>query len=286
MVKATNSDGVWQDEPIAIRIIIKAPFWKTLAFKIIFALVLTILILYTINSQVRKIRKKQEVERRIFEFEKNVFELEQKVLHLQMNPHFLFNSLNSIQSFIMKNDTDNAVNFMSKFSNLMRLILSTSKSSYIVLQDEIKLLRYYLDIESLRFDNKFEYEITVDSEIDEDFISIPSHMIQPLAENSIKHGLIHKEGKGKIDIRFSQKENHIQVIVEDNGVGRERAEEIIIRKKLQKSAQGILITKERLQVFNRQQKTNLFEILIVDLYNNNGQPDGTKVILNIPFIEI
>lgn len=203
-----------------------------------------------------------------------------------MNPHFLFNSLNSIQSFIMKNDTDNAVNFMSKFSNLMRLILSTSKSSYIVLQDEIKLLRYYLDIESLRFDNKFEYEITVDSEIDEDFISIPSHMIQPLAENSIKHGLIHKEGKGKIDIRFSQKENHIQVIVEDNGVGRERAEEIIVRKKLQKSAQGILITKERLQVFNRQQKTNLFEILIVDLYDNNGQPEGTKVILNIPFIEI
>jgi ligand-binding sensor domain-containing protein/two-component sensor histidine kinase len=284
-VKATNSDGLWSDKILSVYIEIAAPFWKTLWFKFVSALVLTFLIWYTVYSQMRKIRKKQEIERRIFEFEKNVFDLQQRILHLQMNPHFLFNSLNSVQSFIMKNDTDNAINYLSKFSNLMRLILTTSRTTNVYIQDEIKLLHYYLEIESLRFEHKFKYNIIVDKRIDEDFTAIPSHMIQPLVENCIKHGLLNKEGDGFVNIEFKLFENFIEVSIEDNGIGRTRAAEIMEKKKLQSSSQGIAITKERLNILNRQFSTDVFGLEYKDMFDADRIPSGTLAVLRVPFMD-
>jgi len=215
-----------------------------------------------------------------------VFDLEQKVLHLQMNPHFLFNSLNSIQSFILKNESDQAVHYLSKFSNLMRLILQTSRSSHVVVSDEIKLLHYYLEIETLRFENVFEYQISLDPDIDEEFTAIPAHMVQPLVENSIKHGLIHKKGKGHVFVIFKQNKDHIEVTIEDNGVGRKRASEIQKSKKLEVSNQGIKITRERLEIFNKQKNVPTYGIEYVDLHNEHGEASGTKVVLKVPFMDV
>ena len=284
-VKATNSDGLWSDKILSVYIEIATPFWKTLWFKFVSTFVLTFLIWYTVYSQIRKTRKKQEIERRIFKFEKDVFDLQQRVLHLQMNPHFLFNSLNSVQSFIMKNDTDNAINYLSKFSNLMRLILTTSRTTNVYIQDEIKLLHYYLEIESLRFEHKFKYDIVVDNRIDEDFTAIPSHMVQPLVENSIKHGLLNKEGDGLVNIEFKLFNDFIEVSIEDNGVGRKRAAEIMVRKKLQSSSQGISITRERLIILNRQYNTDVFCLEYRDLIDSKGLPSGTIAVLRVPFMD-
>lgn len=285
-VRGTNSDGLWSATELKVHITIHAPFWKTLWFKILTALLLTFMIWIIVNNQVRKIRKKQEIERRIFEFEKNVFELQQKVLHLQMNPHFLFNALNSIQSFILKSETENAINYLSKFSNLMRLILHTSRTANVVIGDEIKLLQYYLEIETLRFDHIFKFEIHPDPEIDDEFTAIPSHMVQPLVENSIKHGLIQKDGQGLVVVTFRQFSDYIEITVEDNGVGREKASEIQKRKKLEISNQGISITKERLSIFNRQLESNVYGLEYLDLYDSEGNACGTKATLRVPCFDV
>jgi len=285
-VKGTNSDGLWSSNELIVSITIKAPFWKTLWFKIISALVITFLIWYTVYSQVNKIRKKQEIERRMFEFEKNVFDLEQKILHLQMNPHFLFNALNSIQSFIMKNEVDNAVSYLSKFSNLMRLILFTSRSANVVLGDEMKLLQYYLEIESLRFDFIFKFKIHCDSEIEEEFTAIPSHMVQPLVENSIKHGLIHKQSDGLVEVLFKQKDEYIEIIIEDNGIGRESARIIQEKNKLGISNQGVNITQERLSILNRKYNTSVFCLFYEDIFDQDGKICGTRAVLRVPFEDV
>lgn len=284
-VRGTNSDGLWSTNELTVTIIIHAPFWKTLWFKILSALILTFLIWYIVNSQISKFRKKQEIERKIFEFEKNVFELEQKVLHLQMNPHFLFNALNSIQSFIVKNETESAVKYLSKFSNLMRLILLTSKTSNVTVSDEVRLLEYYLDIERLRFDFRFTFHIQVDPSIDDEFTAIPSHMVQPLVENSIKHGLLHKKGEGHVGITFRQYDDYLEIVVEDNGVGRQNAKEIQRRKKLETSNQGIGITQERLGILNRQFAKNVFGLEYSDLLDEHSAVCGTRAILKVPCMD-
>jgi ligand-binding sensor domain-containing protein len=285
-VKGTNSDGLWMSEELSVHITIHAPFWKTLWFKFLSAIILTFIIWYVVNSQIRKVKRKQEIERKMFDFEKNVFELEQKVLHLQMNPHFLFNALNSVQSFIMKNESESAMNYLSKFSNLMRLILHTSKSPNISISDEVNLLQYYLDIEGLRFDFRFKYTITVDPLIDEEFTAIPAHMIQPLVENSIKHGLLHKKGAGNIQISFMQFEDHIRIIVVDDGIGRQKATEIQQKKRLVQSNQGIAITQERLSILNRQFNTKVYGLDYEDVLNEDGSVGGTRAVLNVPFTDV
>jgi ligand-binding sensor domain-containing protein len=285
-VKATNSDGLWSENELIIHIKIKAPFWKTLWFKIVSAIILTFLIWFIVYSQIRKIRKKQELEKKIFQFEKNVFELQQKVLHLQMNPHFLFNSLNSIQSFILKHEAEPAINYLGKFSKLMRLILHTSQSANVVLTDEIQLLKYYLEIESLRFNHIFKFNIHLDPNIDEEFIAIPSHMVQPLVENSIKHGLILKNGDGQVNITFKQFETHMEIIVDDNGIGRKMSAEIQHKKSIQRSNQGIAITRERLKIVNKQQQKSIFGLHYIDKLNPDNSPQGTTAILKTPYIEV
>ena len=140
----------------------------------------------------------------MLEIQKQVFELEQKSLRLQMNPHFLFNSLNSIQSFVIEKDTDKAIYYLSRFSQLMRLILMNSQQSFVVLQQELKVIKLYLDLERLRFDDVFSYIIEVDPDIEDEFIAIPPMIIQPYIENAIMHGLIHKKLSFEIVLSESQ----------------------------------------------------------------------------------
>ena len=216
------------------------------------------------------------------EIEKQLFDLEQKALQLQMNPHFIFNSLNSIQSFIVNNDSDRATLYLAKFAQLMRLILANSREQFVPVKDEIKVLTYYMDIENLRFDNKFDYKIIVDPGIDDDFVGIPPMIIQPYVENAILHGIIHKKGKGNISVVLSLKEDNILCIVEDDGVGREKAMEIKNNSGLKHKSRGMIITKERLEILSKQIKGQI-SVNVSDMKDESGAISGTRVGNHYPF---
>jgi ligand-binding sensor domain-containing protein/putative methionine-R-sulfoxide reductase with GAF domain len=206
-------------------------------------------------------------------------------LRLQMNPHFLFNSLSSIQHLIVSQQTTKAYKYLTVFSNFLRTLLNFAEKNFIPLDEEIKILKMYIELESLRFDQSFNYEIIVDESLSNDEVLMPTLMIQPFAENAIWHGLLHKEGDKKLSIRFSNSsEDFLTCIIEDNGVG--RASSTAIQKSKISSAvhesKGIGIIRERLDLMV--QKTGKpANVAINDLYNEAGEPTGTKVIITIPY---
>lgn len=284
-VIGANSNGIWNMEGVSLTIIVKAPWYKTILFRIALILLIVFLIWLVIYSRVRHIRRKHDMEKKVLKIEKQLFEIQQKALRLQMNPHFIFNSLNSIQSFILSKDIDLAVNYLSRFSQLMRLILSNSQEAIIPLNDEIRAVTHYIEIEMLRFDNKFGYQIQVDDEIDEEFTGIPPMIIQPYVENSIIHGLVHKKGRGMIKITIAKQKKLLLCTITDDGIGREKAMEIKRDSGLDTKSRGMMITKERLEILNSG-RSDKFNVKVTDLKDHNGKPAGTKVELLISWQDI
>lgn len=281
-VQGTNNDGLYNQQGAQRTIIISPPWWSSWAFRIPFGIVVIGTLWILLLSRIRGLKKKHEVEKKMLTIEKQMFDLEHKALQLQMNPHFIFNSLNSIQSFVINNDTDKAINYLAKFSQLMRLILSNSRESYIPLKNEVKALSYYMDIEKLRFDNKFDYKIQIDSKIDEEFVEIPPMIIQPYVENAIVHGLIHSDKKGQISIKFSESGKNLLCVIEDNGIGREKSEMIKKESGIQRKSRGMLITQERLNILKKQHNEK-FTVKIIDLKKKSGEAAGTRVELIIHY---
>lgn len=280
----SNSDGVWNDNGISIKLIIVPPWYATWWFRVLLGVILVTAAWVLINRRISQIRKKQEVERKMLEIEKQKFELEQKSLRLQMNPHFIFNSLNSIQSYILTHDVEMAVTYLGKFSQLMRLILSNSGKNYVVLKEELNAIRHYLELEKLRFDNKFDYSINLDKKIDTEFIEIPPMLIQPYIENAIIHGILHKPSRGAITIEFKLRGNNIHCTITDNGIGREKAAELKEKAGIKRRSSGMYITKARLELLNKE-NTEDYSVKITDLKNGEGQAEGTKVELIIHYNE-
>ncbi len=205
-------------------------------------------------------------------------------LRSQMNPHFIFNCLNSIQQFILTGEVDNANKYLSQFSKLIRLVLQYSENNFISLEEEINMLQLYLSLEKTRFGNSFEYKIFVDEELDTDEIKIPNLMIQPFVENAIWHGLMHKEGDRKIDISFELKNDEsIVCIVTDNGIGRKRAAEIRKTKsvEIKHQSKGMQLIKDKIDVLKQQFKSDVL-IEIYDVANIDGDVQGTKVLIQLP----
>ncbi len=215
---------------------------------------------------------------------KQVTELELRTLQLQMNPHFVFNALNAVQSFVMTHDSLSANNYLSKFAHLIRLFLDSSRSKYISLTDEIKLLSLYVEIEQLRFDSKFDFEMNISPEVNR-FIEIPTMMLQPFVENAINHGLRYREGKGLLKISFFNDGKMIVCEVQDDGVGRERSREIQSKSRKGYKSQGLKITEERLNTFNQINEANI-AFSIKDLVQNpSNDPElnvGTLVRIQFP----
>jgi sensor histidine kinase YesM len=197
-----------------------------------------------------------------------------------MNPHFIFNTMSSIQHYIANNDTDAALKYLSKFAKLMRSIIGNSKQQMIAVSEELNALNLYLELEIMRFTDKFEFEISVDKSIDQNYDRIPSMLIQPYVENAIIHGLLPKEGHGKISIHLQKQVDTILCTIEDNGIGRERSKEFKKNRVQQHKSVGMSITQERLDILNSSLNRNL-NAQILDLYEN-GQPAGTKVQIIIP----
>ncbi|MCB0807483.1 MAG: histidine kinase, partial [Bacteroidales bacterium] len=200
----------------------------------------------------------------------------------QMNPHFIFNSLNSIQNFIIDNDQKNANVYLVIFSKLIRKILEATRVNFVSLREEIETIKLYLELEKFRFSTKFEYNIEISPSLNIDHMAIPSMIIQPYLENAIWHGLIPKGGPGKLDLAFDLTDvGNLLVSITDNGIGREKAAEINKKRKFHKST-GMRNVEERLDLLNRLNRTNS-RIEIIDLFNNDSTPAGTRVEL---FIEV
>jgi LytS/YehU family sensor histidine kinase len=216
--------------------------------------------------------------------EKRVLTLEQQMLRSQMNPHFLFNSLNSIKLYIINNEQKNAVHYLNKFSKLVRKILEASSQKEIPLSEELETMELYMNIENIRFSNEIDFKIEVEEDINIDNIKIPSLTLQPFLENSLWHGLSPKEGDKKIQINVKHKDKgHVSIEIVDNGIGRTMAEVNKENRVLKRKSLGIRITKERLANFAKDYQ-NKFDVDILDLFDENGDPNGTKVVLDIPTI--
>jgi predicted negative regulator of RcsB-dependent stress response len=209
-------------------------------------------------------------------------ELENRLLRSQMNPHFIFNSLIAIQSYIYQKDPITAGDYLSKFAELVRTTLENSRVEFVLLEKELKMLEIYLQLQQLRFENKFSFTIEKDENIDIEAIRIPPMLTQPFIENAVEHGLRLKEDAGNIIIRFRQTEKDIEFSIEDNGVGREFA----ARHKKAKHSQSMatLITRERLEVMCKKFKRK-FKLDVIDLKDNDGKAVGTRVVITMPYLE-
>ncbi len=226
--------------------------------------------------------EKKQAEDRLLHTEKKMAEAEMLALRAQMNPHFIFNSLNSINRYIVKSDSATASLYLTRFAKLIRLILDNSNNKSITLSNEVQALSLYIEMESIRFDKKFTYQITVDDEIDAESIYVPPLIIQPYAENAIWHGLLHKEEAGHLSINITLKTDHmLQCIIEDNGIGREKARELKSKSVSGKKSLGMKLTESRLGLLNKHTVSEEL-ITIDDVKDAEGNAAGTRVILNIP----
>ncbi|WP_422106229.1 tetratricopeptide repeat-containing sensor histidine kinase [Winogradskyella sp.] len=213
--------------------------------------------------------------------DKQILTLEQDMLRSQMNPHFIFNSLNSIKLYIINNEKENAVYYLNKFSKLIRKILIASKEKETSLQDELETMRLYMNIENIRFDNEIDFKINVDDSINTEVTKVPSLILQPFLENALWHGLSSKTDDKRIDLNvFKNTSDYITVEIIDNGIGRIASKKIRDNKKLKRKSVGIDITKARLANFSKA-FDNSYTLNIDDLYEKNT-PSGTRVTLNIP----
>jgi len=206
-------------------------------------------------------------------------ELEQKLMRSQMNPHFIFNSLIAIQSYIYKKDPVKAGDYLAKFADLIRITLDSTRAEFVTFEKELKMLNVYLELQNLRFENIFEYQIIEQIDLEHSTVKIPPMMAQPFIENSIEHGLRHKKGKGFVKISFSKTDHKLTCVVEDDGIGRERSQSMEKTKNHQSMATSI--TKERLEILSKKYKRK-FTLEIVDLKDDAGQPLGTRVEFDIP----
>lgn len=246
--------------------------------------VLAILFVYILQQRLKnqKVLAAKNEEIKEVNFKRKLSELELKALRAQINPHFLFNCMNSINRMVLNHESENASKYLTKFSKLVRLILENSEETTVSLENELDMLESYIQLEALRFKGKIEYEIIIDETIERESTYIPSMVLQPFVENAIWHGLVHKESteKGKISIFIKKAGNKLVCTIEDNGVGRELAKTLQEKSVLRSKSLGIKITEERLRLLSKEKLEEL--INISDLKDALNFATGTKVEINIP----
>lgn len=225
--------------------------------------------------------EKREIEQEISNLQLQKAELEMKALKAQMNPHFISNSLNAINLFILQNNKEQASAYLTKFARLIRTILRYSESSLIELRLELETLQIYMDLEKLRFDDHFDFSIHVDPEIDINNTRIPPLLLQPYVENAVWHGLMQKEEKGHLQVDISKEDSLLVCRITDDGIGRENARLQKQKNEPLKESLGIKITTERIALMKTKGQDKL-QVTINDLVNPDQTPAGTEVILKIP----
>ncbi len=286
LLRAKNEDGAVTQKSLRVAVEIETPFWRKTWFYIAVSGFFLFGIFLLFKWQTNRIRNKAKKAQEQAEMERNLLELEQKALRLQMNPHFIFNALNSIQGLIGTQNETEARYYLAKFSRLMRQILDNSRQATITLEEEKATLENYLLIEQFCNGNRFDYAIKMDLVTEPNYIEMPPMMIQPYVENAIKHGFkFQKEDdrRGNLSIHFTETERGIVCEIEDNGIGRAKAKELA-----EKSVEGfhvstgLNVTQERLDLLS-EDKAN-YSVGIEDLTTETGEARGTKVRISIPFL--
>ena len=282
-VRTIKPDNGYTSSAIELPIRIVPPFWETGWFRVAVALLVLLLIILLFSLRIRRIRAKAAAERQQLQLEKQLIQLEQKALALQMNPHFIFNALNSVQSQISSQNAKTARYQLAKFSRLMRRILENSRSIRIALSEEIALLEDYLSLEQFSRGNTFDFSIEMSPDLEPENTYIPPMMIQPFVENAIVHGLSGKREHGHISIRFKRAGNQLVCCIEDDGIGRTAAAARKSQQGQQHKSAALQVTRERLDLLAG--KGEQASLKIVDLKDEEGQASGTQVWLNIPILQ-
>jgi ligand-binding sensor domain-containing protein len=278
---AANNEGQWNKEVYELQLTIATPWWKRTWFLVSISAIFIGMLYAAYRYRIEQIRSQKAVEAA---FERQLAGVKMNALRAQMNPHFIFNSLNSIENFINKNDTQKAAEYLNSFARLIRLILQNSRSDLVPMEDELEAVQLYLEMERLRFGRAFEYAVHIGDRVDVDDIMIPPMLIQPYIENAIWHGLMNKTDgvTGRVTVRLEQVDHHLYCTIEDNGVGREKAMEIKTRKAPDgRKSVGMKITGDRIQLINKLFKSNT-SVEIHDLKDPSGKAAGTRVELRIP----
>lgn len=277
---AANNEGGWNDRMLEIPVTIRQAWFKSWWFLSILGLFIALMVFSVFQYRIQQIRKEEKIKTA---YERKLASVEMSALVSQMNPHFLFNSLNSIDSYIIRNQPFKASDYLNKFAHLIRLILQNSQSTYISLENEVNGLELYLQMESMRSTGTFIYDMHISPDVDLHQIEIPPMLIQPYVENSIWHGLRHLNGEreGRVDLSIAMVEKKLQITILDNGIGRVQSAELQKRKSgSHKRSMGMQITQNRIEMINKLYKADA-SVVITDLYDDKGVAEGTKVTLTI-----
>ena len=275
-IKATDVSGNLLAEILNIPLVIKPPFWQTWWFISLITGLALIVLLFLYGNRIRNLKRKAQLEQQMTE-------LESKALRAQMNPHFIFNSLNAIQELVVTERVEEAYTYLSRFSRLLRMVLNHSEKTSISLADEMSMLHLYIQLESLRFKGNFEHHMSASENVDEEMTWIPPLLVQPYIENAIWHGLSSKTGNKELRVEFSESANNLVCRIYDNGIGRKKAAEIKAAKLSAEKfeSKGMKLSENRMRLINLQQKNHL-AVQINDLYDAENVAIGTEVILTIP----
>jgi len=274
----------WTDGSTALTIIKLIPLWSRPWFIAIAVLILVIIIGSVYRMKIQAIHKTAELKHA---YNKQLANVKMAALRAQMNPHFMFNSLNAINTYILKEETEEASAYLTKFSKLMRAVLQNSKSTLVPLSDELKALRLYIELEALRFDGEFQYSIEVDPNLDTSQVAFPPLLIQPYVENAIRHGLLEKESGSRIlKVVIASKNNHkLSVKIEDNGIGRAAA---AAKKHIygdSKKSYGMQITRDRIGLIEQTLDITT-EVTVHDLNPDEKDSTGTVVEVILPKLSV
>ncbi len=237
---------------------------RIIIYSLIIGLLLLLALLYFANRNSRQKRITNQL-------------LALKSLRTQMNPHFIFNALNSVNNFISQSDERSANRYLSDFSRLMRLVLENSEHDFIPLENELEIVRLYLSLEHLRFSEKFDYELTISPELQIEKYQIPPMMVQPFIENAVWHGLRYLEGKGKLEVSFMKEDNKLIVKIEDDGIGREHSKAVKTKNQQTNKSTAMRNIKERLNIINSTHQSKV-TVKVNDLFDDGR---GTKVIISV-----
>ncbi|HEX6194098.1 MAG TPA: histidine kinase [Chitinophagaceae bacterium] len=274
LVQASVNNADWIAAANHFSFRIQKPFWLQYWFLATTAFVVALSLWLFIRARNRKRAEKEETRKRMAD-------VEMQALRAQMNPHFIFNCLNSINRYIVKSDQATASLYLTRFAKLIRLILDNSNSKSVTLTNELESLRLYIEMESIRFERQFTYSMQVDQEVHPDGVYVPPLIIQPYVENAIWHGLLHKERAGHLSIVVCGNHESLECIVEDNGVGRQRARELKSKSASTKKSLGMKLTEDRLALLGKSSSLRA-SVEVTDLVDADGDPCGTRVVLRIP----
>lgn len=278
-----NNNGVKSTRAVSFSFLIHPPFWRTWWFYTCMGFVLLLSIYILFRWRMRLFRAKELAKN---EINKTIAEYQLTALRAQMNPHFIFNAINSIQNFILKEKTQQAYDYLAKFSRLVRQVLNHSSENMITLEQEVEMLHLYAELEQLRYDNAFDFSVKVNSQIDASETMVPGMLLQPFVENAIWHGIMPLQGKrkGNINVEVTSDASRLNIVIEDNGIGREESKKI--NKSVSHRSMGVLLSDNRMKIIEHLYGGEGASIDFEDLYDTQGKATGTKVILSILYITV